>query len=77
LPEAVLTTLFELTPAEARVLVTIGSGSSPAKTAITLGVSENTLKTHLNRIYAKTGRARQADLVKLVSEIGTPLAISG
>jgi DNA-binding CsgD family transcriptional regulator/PAS domain-containing protein len=77
LPEAVLTTLFELTPAEARVLVTIGSGSSPAKTAIALGVSENTLKTHLNRIYAKTGRARQADLVKLVSEIGTPLAISG
>jgi DNA-binding CsgD family transcriptional regulator/PAS domain-containing protein len=77
LPEAVLTTLFELTPAEARVLVTIGSGSSPAKTAIALGVSENTLKTHLNRIYAKTGRARQSDLVKLVSEIGTPLAISG
>lgn len=75
LPEAVLTTLFELTPAEARVLVTIGGGMSPAKSAVSLGVSENTLKTHLNRIYAKTGRSRQADLVKLVSEIGTPLAI--
>ncbi|MCR6736273.1 MAG: LuxR family transcriptional regulator [Afipia sp.] len=75
LPEAVLTTLFELTPAEARVLVTIGGGMSPSKSAVSLGVSENTLKTHLNRIYAKTGRSRQADLVKLVSEIGTPLAI--
>ncbi|MEH2513784.1 DNA-binding CsgD family transcriptional regulator [Nitrobacteraceae bacterium AZCC 1564] len=75
LPEAVLTTLFELTPAEARVLIAIGVGSSQAQTAAILGVSENTLKTHLNRIYAKTGRARQADLVKLVSEIGTPLAV--
>jgi DNA-binding CsgD family transcriptional regulator/PAS domain-containing protein len=76
LPEAVLATLFELTPAEARVLVTIGGGMSPAKSAVSLGVSENTLKTHLNRIYAKTGKSRQADLVKLVSEIGTPLAVS-
>jgi DNA-binding CsgD family transcriptional regulator/PAS domain-containing protein len=73
LPEAVLTTLFELTPAEARVLMTIGSGLSPSKSAEALGVSENTLKTHLSRIYAKTGKSRQADLVKLVREIGTPL----
>lgn len=76
LPEAVLATLFELTPAEARVLLTIGSGMNPAKSALSLGVSENTLKTHLNRIYAKTGKSRQADLVKLVSDIGTPLAAS-
>lgn len=74
LPEAVLTTLFELTPAEARVFMMIGSGMSPAKSALSLGVSENTLKTHLNRIYAKTGKSRQADLVKLVSEISSPLA---
>jgi DNA-binding CsgD family transcriptional regulator len=76
LPEAVLATLFELTPAEARVLLTIGSGMNPSKSAVSLGVSENTLKTHLNRIYAKTGKSRQADLVKLVSDIGTPLAVS-
>jgi DNA-binding CsgD family transcriptional regulator/PAS domain-containing protein len=75
LPEAVLTTLFELTPAEARVLVAIGKGLSSAKTALALGVSENTLKTHLNRIYAKTGRSRQPDLVKLVSDIGAPLVM--
>jgi DNA-binding CsgD family transcriptional regulator/PAS domain-containing protein len=76
LPEAVLTTLFDLTPAEARVLMTVGAGNSPSQSAASLGVSENTLKTHLNRIYAKTGKSRQADLVKLVSEIGTPLAHS-
>lgn len=74
MPEAVLTTLFDLTPAEARVLRTVGSGVTSSWTAETLGISENTLKTHLNRIYAKTGMSRQADLVKLMNEIGTPLS---
>lgn len=73
LPEAVLTTLFDLTPAEARVLLRIGGGMGALATAGTLGISENTLKTHLNRIYSKTGRRRQADLVRLVRDIGTPL----
>lgn len=73
LPEAVLTTLFDLTPAEARVLLQIGSGVSAAKSALSLGIGENTLKTHLNRIFAKTNTKRQADLVKLISDMGAPL----
>ncbi|RWL83627.1 MAG: helix-turn-helix transcriptional regulator [Mesorhizobium sp.] len=72
-PEAVLTTLFDLTPAEARVLLRIGSGGSAAKSALSLGIGENTLKTHLNRIFAKTNTKRQADLVKLISDMGAPL----
>ncbi|UVK51742.1 LuxR family transcriptional regulator [Mesorhizobium sp. AR02] len=77
LPEAVLTTLFDLTPAEARVLLRIGSGLSASRSALSLGIGENTLKTHLNRIFAKTGTRRQADLVKLISDIGTPVAAPG
>ena len=73
LPEAVLITLFDLTPAEARVLLKIGGGVATSGTALSLGISENTLKTHLKHIYAKTSTGRQADLVKLVSDIGTPL----
>jgi len=73
LPEAVLTTLFDLTPAEARVLLRIGSGLSASRSAVSLGIGENTLKTHLNRIFAKTGTQRQADLVKLISNMGVPL----
>lgn len=73
LPEAVLTTLFDLTPAEARVLLRIGSGLSAPRSAASLGIGENTLKTHLNRIFAKTGTRRQADLVKLISDMGAPL----
>ncbi len=73
LPEAVLTTLFDLTPAEARVLLRIGSGLSAPRSAVSLGIGDNTLKTHLNRIFAKTGTRRQADLVKLISDMGAPL----
>jgi DNA-binding CsgD family transcriptional regulator len=73
-PEAVLTTLFDLTPAEVRVVLQIAGGSSTSRSAASLGISENTLKTHLGRIFAKTNTARQADLIKLVLAIGTPLA---
>ena len=77
IPEAVLITLFDLTPAEARVLLKIGSGVGATATALALGIGENTLKTHLNRIYAKTGTSRQPDLVKLIADIGAPLSVSG
>jgi hypothetical protein len=48
-----------------------------SKSAVSLGISENTLKTHLGRIFAKTGTARQADLIKLILEMGIPLAPAG
>nr|OAP95945.1 LuxR family transcriptional regulator [Rhizobium leguminosarum] len=72
-PEDVLITLYDLTPAEARVVLQIGKGLSAAQCAATLAISENTLKTHLGRVYAKTSTARQADLVALVSTIASPI----
>lgn len=72
-PEDVLITLYDLTPAEARVVLQIGRGLSAAQCAAALAISENTLKTHLGRVYAKTSTARQADLVALVSTIASPI----
>jgi DNA-binding CsgD family transcriptional regulator len=38
-----------------------------------LGIADMTAKTHLGRLYEKTGANRQADLVKLVAGCRTPL----
>jgi DNA-binding CsgD family transcriptional regulator len=34
-----------------------------------LGVSQATVKTHLNNIFRKTGATRQSELIKLVAGI--------
>jgi DNA-binding CsgD family transcriptional regulator len=68
--ETLLVTLFDLTPAEARVMSLAGRGLSDI--AATLALSENTLKTHFSRIYSKTGVHRQAELVSLMAAISPP-----
>jgi DNA-binding NarL/FixJ family response regulator len=45
----------DLTPREAEVLRLIAAGQSNREIARTLYVSEATVKTHVNRIFAKTG----------------------
>jgi hypothetical protein len=47
-------------------------GSIPEMVAV-LGISENTIKTHLQRVFEKTGTNRQADLVKLAAGFASPL----
>jgi len=39
-----------------------------------LGVADTTVKTHLRRLFEKTGTNRQADLVKLVAGYSMPLS---
>jgi DNA-binding CsgD family transcriptional regulator len=38
-----------------------------------LGVEIGTVKTHLLRVFAKTGTRRQADLVRLGASLALPL----
>jgi DNA-binding CsgD family transcriptional regulator len=42
------------------------------ETAEKLGVGDATVKTHLKRLFAKTGARRQADLVKLAAGFSDP-----
>lgn len=65
--------LYKLTPAEARVLLAIVEVGGVPETAQALGLSEGTVKTHLHRLFGKTGASRQADLVKLVASFSNPL----
>jgi DNA-binding CsgD family transcriptional regulator len=59
--------LFDLTPAEARLVVGLCAGQTLADYAGHSGTSLNTIKTHLKRVFDKTGEARQADLVRRVA----------
>jgi DNA-binding CsgD family transcriptional regulator len=65
---------FGLTPTERRVLLAIVEIGGVPEAAETLGIAETTVKTHLYRVFAKTGAGRQADLVKLAAGFSNPLA---
>lgn len=64
---------FKLTPAELRVLLAIVELGGVPEVAAALGVAGSTVKTHVRRLFEKTGAARQADFVKLVAAYATPL----
>jgi DNA-binding CsgD family transcriptional regulator len=66
-PPVVMAKEFQLTPAELRVLFSIVEIGGAAEVADVLGISEATVRTHLHRLFEKTGTGRQADLVKLVA----------
>jgi DNA-binding CsgD family transcriptional regulator len=71
-PEAIAKT-YRLTPMEVRVLLAIVEVGGAPQVAETLGIGEGTVKTHLKRLYQKTGARRQADLVKLFAGYASPL----
>jgi len=73
-PPEVIGRTYDLTPAELRVLLGIVEIGGVPEVAAALGISDTTVKTHLGRLFAKTGTARQADLVKLVAGFAMPLA---
>ena len=63
----VIAKAFRLTPTELNVLLAIVEVGGVPEVADTLGIAPSTVRTHLNRVYDKTGVRRQAGLVKLVA----------
>lgn len=72
-PPEVIAKHYRLTPTELRVLLAIVEVGGVPEVAEALGVADSTVKTHLGRLYEKTGAARQAELVKLVAGFSNPL----
>jgi DNA-binding CsgD family transcriptional regulator len=63
---------FRLTPSELRVLMAIVELGGVPDIAAKLGIAETTVKTHLGRLFEKTGAGRQADLVKIAAGFAVP-----
>ena len=64
--EQALRDLDDLTPAEARTARALLAGRAPREIADELRVSLGTVRTHLHRVFGKTGTASQADLASLL-----------
>lgn len=62
-----------LTDAEMRLVEQVCAGGSLKEVAARLGVSEATAHTQLQSVFGKTETSRQAELVKLVLSLSSPL----
>ena len=67
---------FHLSPAEKRVLERLVAGDTLQQAAAALNIAPTTAKTHLSRLFAKTGTKRQAGLVALVNRLIPPVSPS-
>ena len=66
---ALVRDVLGLTLGEARVAALVGSGLSPRESAENLGITEETARTVLKRVFSKTGVARQSELVALLTKL--------
>jgi DNA-binding CsgD family transcriptional regulator len=71
-PVELVQSLFDLTPAEARVARSPASGKTVEDIASDGGVSLNTVRTHVRGLLEKTGCDRQVEVVALLTGIGRP-----
>ncbi len=75
MPGEAFARLYKLTGGELRVLLALAQGLGAKEAAEMLGISEPTVRTHLQRIFSKTETARQADLVRLLQNSTPPIRV--
>jgi DNA-binding CsgD family transcriptional regulator len=71
-PVELVQSLFDLTPAEARVARGLAAGGTVEEIAFSGGVSHNTIRTQVRGVLEKTGCRRQAEVVALLGGIAMP-----
>jgi DNA-binding CsgD family transcriptional regulator len=65
--------IFGLSATQRRLAGLIADGQSMPDAARDMGISANTAKTHLQRVYDKTGVHNQAALVRILLSVGMPI----
>jgi DNA-binding CsgD family transcriptional regulator len=66
--------LYDLTRAELRTLMAMTMSQGPQDAADILGVSINTIRSHLQRIFSKTRTSGQSELMQLMMRSAAPVA---
>jgi len=62
--------LFDLTPTEAKVALSIAAGNDVPESAREFRISANTVHTHMRHIFRKLGVRRQAEVVRVLMRAG-------
>ena len=75
LPGPALMEAYGLTAAEIRVLVALLKRRTVAQMADELGVTQRTIKAHLQKLFEKTGTQRQSDLVGEILSLAPPMRL--
>jgi DNA-binding CsgD family transcriptional regulator len=65
LPGEILVKLYGFTPTEARLVALLAQDFSLKDAATIMSIARTTAKTHLQRVFSKTGTNRQPQLVRL------------
>ena len=68
-----LTTIYELSAAESRLLACLLAGRDLSEAASELGIALSTVRTHLKVIFRKTGVNRQSELIRLALQLSAPV----
>jgi DNA-binding CsgD family transcriptional regulator/PAS domain-containing protein len=71
-PPEVIAKAYKLTPSELRTMLAIVEIGGVPEAAVAMGIAESTVKSHLSRLFEKTGATRQADLVKIFAGYANP-----
>jgi DNA-binding CsgD family transcriptional regulator len=65
--------IYKLTAAERQVLERLSAASSPSEIARSLGIGVATVRTHLHRLFDKTGTRRPPELLVLLNNFTPPI----
>lgn len=72
MPGEAFARLYQLTGGELRVLLALAQGLGAKEAADMFGISEPTVGTHLQRMFARTCTSRQAELLQLLQSATPP-----
>lgn len=71
-PLEVLRVLFNLTPAEGRLAISLLDGNSLSESADLNKVGQETVRSQIKSIFHKTGTRRQGELLRLLAGVSIP-----